>query len=46
MAEQPVTMGQILDACIQASERNAKLTWVDENFLLEQKVHPWTELSL
>jgi len=39
---EPVTWGEVLDAC----PGDAKVTWVDEGFLLEREVGPWMELPL
>lgn len=39
-------MDEILDACRAASGSDARFTWVDEQFLLEQEVGPWKQLPL
>ena len=39
---EPVTWGEVLAAC----PGDAKVTWVDEGFLLEHEVGPWMELPL
>ncbi len=44
--ERPLPMGQLLDECAQASADPGSLTWVDEDFLLEAGVQPWSELPL
>src|SRR5579875_3385469 len=41
-----LTMGELLATCRDASESNARFTWVDESFLLRQGVAPWTEIPL
>ncbi|WP_090765427.1 NAD-dependent epimerase/dehydratase family protein [Bacillus sp. OK048] len=41
-----LTMKQFLDTCIQVTGSNAELVWMDEKFLLDQKVEPWTEMPL
>ena len=41
-----VTMGAWLEACAEAAGSGARLTWVDDAFLLAQGVEPWTELPL
>jgi 2'-hydroxyisoflavone reductase len=41
-----VTMGDVLSACLRVAASDATLTWVDEGFLLDQKVAPWSELPL
>ena len=46
---QPLTLGEVLDACRDATQPAApatSLTWVDESFLLERGVVPWTGLPL
>ena len=40
------TLGQVLDASLEASGSNAQITWVDEEFLLEQGVQPFADLPL
>lgn len=44
-AEQ-LTMAEILDACKLASASNATFTWMDETFLLDEKVQPWSQIPL
>jgi 2'-hydroxyisoflavone reductase len=41
-----LTMKEFLNACIEVTGADAELIWTDEEFLLEQKVAPWTELPL
>ncbi|MCA1830010.1 MAG: NAD-dependent epimerase/dehydratase family protein [Actinomycetota bacterium] len=41
-----VPFGELLDACVSASGADARITWVDEAFLLENEVGPWMELTL
>jgi 2'-hydroxyisoflavone reductase len=43
---EPTTWGSMLATCKVASGSNAEFTWVDEAFLLENKVAPWMELPL
>lgn len=43
---QPLTMGEVLKACQSVSERDVTFTWVDEAFLLAEKVQPWSQLPL
>lgn len=38
------TVGEVLEACREASGSDARLTWVDEEFLLDRGVRPWAEL--
>ncbi len=41
-----LTLGQVLDAGRSVIGGDARFTWVDESFLLERGVTPWTELPL
>ena len=41
-----VTIGQLLQTCVEVSASGARLVWVDEEFLLEEGVGPWMELPL
>lgn len=41
-----LTMGQLLEECVSVSQSGAKLTWVDEQFLITQGVGAWAELPL
>ncbi|WP_436775705.1 NAD-dependent epimerase/dehydratase family protein [Yinghuangia sp. YIM S09857] len=40
------TMGAWLGDCVAATGSDAELVWVDDDFLLERGVEPWTELPL
>jgi 2'-hydroxyisoflavone reductase len=42
----PCTMGQLLATVCSSLHSNAGLQWVDERFLLEHDVAPWTDLPL
>lgn len=42
----PLTMQRILEECKTVSESDAALTWIDEDFLLEQGAAPWGEVPL
>jgi len=42
----PLTMGGYLEACRAASGSDARFVWMDEAWLLEQKVGPYSELPL
>jgi nucleoside-diphosphate-sugar epimerase len=42
----PVTMLQFLERCRAVAGGNAKLEWIDEAFLAQQKVAPWKEMPL
>lgn len=44
--DEPLTMGEFLDACRDVSRSDARFTWVDEQFLIERGVAPWSELPL
>ncbi|HEV2473120.1 MAG TPA: SDR family oxidoreductase [Chthonomonadales bacterium] len=44
--ERVLTMEALLEQCAESTGGSARLTWVDESFLLEQGVQPWTELPL
>jgi 2'-hydroxyisoflavone reductase len=44
--EQPLTMGQLLDACQSVSGAGAEFAWAPDRFLLERDVAPWTDLPL
>jgi len=41
-----VSMGQLLEACRTISGSDAKISWLDEQFLLNQSVAPWSDLPL
>lgn len=41
-----LSMGELLETCREALNRQACLTWVAETFLTEHEVRPWTELPL
>ena len=41
-----LTMGRFLEGCREATESDARFTWVGEQFLLEKGVQPWGELPL
>lgn len=40
------TMESVLEECKTASASDASFTWVDDNFLLQEKVAPWSEMPL
>lgn len=44
--EHQLTMQSVLAACAEAVEAEVEFMWVDESFLLEAGVQPWTELPL
>jgi 2'-hydroxyisoflavone reductase len=41
-----ITMGQLVDHCVQATGSDAVPVWMDESFLVSQGVQPWAELPL
>jgi 2'-hydroxyisoflavone reductase len=41
-----LTLGRVLDACVAVAGGDGRPVWVDESFLLERGVEPWTELPL
>ncbi len=43
-ANPPLTLGAFFDACNAESGGDARFTWLNETFLLEQKISPWAEL--
>ncbi|MEA2573555.1 MAG: hypothetical protein QOH93_853 [Chloroflexia bacterium] len=42
----PLTMGDFLESARKALDSDTRLTWVDEQFLLEHEVGPWVELPI
>lgn len=44
--DREVTLGELLKTCRAVSGSDATLRWVDEVFLLENGVQPWSELPL
>jgi 2'-hydroxyisoflavone reductase len=41
-----LTMETVLEECKMASASDASFTWVDDNFLMQEKVVPWSEMPL
>ena len=41
-----MTMGKLLETCKAVSGSDASFVWMDEDFLLEKEVSPWSELPL
>ena len=41
-----LTFEAVIEACIQAAGSDASPVWVDETFLLDRDVEPWSELPL
>jgi 2'-hydroxyisoflavone reductase len=44
--EEPLTMEEVLEECKTATGSDARLVWVDEDFLLENGVEAWSDLPL
>lgn len=44
--EEPLTMERVLDECQGATRSEARVVWVDEGFLLENGVEPWSDLPV
>ncbi|MEO5929443.1 MAG: SDR family oxidoreductase [Candidatus Kapaibacterium sp.] len=42
----PLTMGDVLEECRAAAGNTATLTWVSEEFLIEEEVGGWMEMPL
>jgi 2'-hydroxyisoflavone reductase len=45
-AEDGLSFGRMLDVCRTVSGGDARFTWVDEAYLLDRGVQPWSELPL
>jgi 2'-hydroxyisoflavone reductase len=45
-AEDGLTFGRMLDVCKTISGSDVRFTWIDESYLLENRVQPWSELPL
>ena len=41
-----LTMGRLLQECKMATESDASFTWASEDFLLQEKVAPWSEMPI
>jgi len=41
-----LTMERVLEECKVASDSDASFTWVSDNFLVQEKVAPWSEMPL
>ncbi len=44
--EEPLTLGDFLDACREVAGSDATFTWVRDDFLLQHEVGPWNEMPL
>jgi len=45
-ADESLSFGHLVDACIDAGGAGARPVWIDEAFLLEQGLGPWIEIPL
>lgn len=45
-SEQPLSMERFLNICREVSGSDATFTWASEEFLLENDVQPWMEMTL
>ncbi len=41
-----LTIGGLIDACVKATKSDAKLTWVETEFLQEHNVQPWSDMPV
>ena len=41
-----LTMEELLNTCKKVTNSDAAFVWVDESFMNEHKVQPWTEMPL
>lgn len=41
-----LSMGQLMESCLRVSTGEARITWVDADFLLEAEVTPWMDIPL
>ena len=41
-----LTMERVLEECKMVSDSDASFTWVSDNFLVQEKVAPWSEMPL
>ena len=44
--ERPLTMEAVLDAIVEETGSDARLVWVDEDYLVENGVEAWSDLPL
>lgn len=44
--DQLLTMKDLLETCIQTSQSNAELIWIEDTYLVEQGVGAWMEMPL
>ncbi len=41
-----ISFGELIDACLEVASREGSVEWVDPQFLVDERVEPWTELPL
>lgn len=44
--DQPLSIGELLHACMLASDSDAQLVWANAEFLEEQEVTPWRDMPV
>ena len=44
--EDPLALGDLLQTCSDFSKEEARLVWVDESFLLDTGIAPWSQVPL
>jgi 2'-hydroxyisoflavone reductase len=44
--DEPLTMEWLLEQCQAATQSETRIVWIDEDFLLENGVEPWSDLPL
>src|SRR5688572_6537477 len=44
--EEPLTLERVLEECQDTTRSEGRVVWVDERFLLENGVEPWSDLPL
>ena len=44
--DQPLSMGQTLEACKKVAASDATFTWVDADFLKKESVHAWSDMPI
>ena len=43
---EPITMADVIEACVTASESDARAVWTDPQWLVEQGVQEWSDMPL
>jgi 2'-hydroxyisoflavone reductase len=44
--ERPLSFGEMVETALEVTGSDARFTWADPEFLLEQQVEPWSDLPL